>query len=81
LLSSLLEKRVAASRERTKEVGKLPELEQLRSMIVGVLSAPGSRITGVIGAQARQVGRTVEGFKVGLEDGQNKVETEGEAEP
>lgn len=51
----------------TAEVAKLPSLDVLRAQIVGLLSAPGSRITGVLGAKAREVGRTVEGFKVGLE--------------
>ncbi|GAA5827566.1 hypothetical protein JCM11251_001736 [Rhodosporidiobolus azoricus] len=67
VLSSLVEKR-AASPDRTKTVGDLPPLDVLRAQIVGLLSAPGSRITGVLGARAREVGRTVEGFKVGLEE-------------
>ncbi|BGP20039.1 hypothetical protein JCM10213_000579 [Rhodosporidiobolus nylandii] len=67
VLSSLVE-RQAADPERTKKVGELPPLEVLRAQIVGLLSAPGSRITGVLGARAREVGRTLEGFKAGLEE-------------
>lgn len=80
LLSSLLEKREAADPNRTKQVGGLPELDVLRSMIVGILSAPGSRITGVVGASARQVQRTVEGFKVGLQEQEEKGKSTEEEE-
>ncbi|GAA5959364.1 hypothetical protein JCM3765_006580 [Sporobolomyces pararoseus] len=66
LLSSLLEKRIAATKERTVEIGKLPELDVLRSQLVGLLGMPASRIVGVVGARGREVGRTVEGFKEGL---------------
>ncbi|GAA5956739.1 hypothetical protein JCM21900_002167 [Sporobolomyces salmonicolor] len=68
LLSSLLEKSQAATPQRTKEVGDLPSLDVLRAQIVGLLSAPGARITGVLGARASEVGRTLEGFKKGLEE-------------
>ncbi|GAA5905189.1 hypothetical protein JCM6882_000404 [Rhodosporidiobolus microsporus] len=78
VLSSLVE-RQAASAERTKQVGDLPTLEVLRAQIVGLLSAPGSRITGVLGARAREVGRTVEGFKVGLEDKEKPAAAAAEA--
>ena len=57
---------MAASKERTVEIGKLPELDVLRSQLVGLLGMPGSRIVGVVGARGREVGRTVEGFKEGL---------------
>ncbi|KAL8287110.1 hypothetical protein RQP46_004116 [Phenoliferia psychrophenolica] len=66
LLSSVVEAR-AFSPVETKHVGTLPPLDILRSQIVGLLSSPASRIVGVIGERARTVGRTVEGFKLGLE--------------
>ncbi|GAA6039381.1 hypothetical protein JCM8097_002825 [Rhodosporidiobolus ruineniae] len=77
VLSSLVEAR-AADAARTEQLSKLPPLEVLRAQIVGLLSAPGSRITGVLGARAREVGRTVEGFKAGLEEAQNGAKA-GEA--
>ncbi|GAA5866490.1 hypothetical protein JCM8547_000641 [Rhodosporidiobolus lusitaniae] len=70
VLSSLVEHR-AVDAARTQKIAELPPLEVLRAQIVGLLSAPGSRITGVLGARAREVGRTVEGFKVGLEEQAN----------
>ncbi|GAA5895580.1 hypothetical protein JCM5296_003754 [Sporobolomyces johnsonii] len=78
LLSSLLEKTQAATPTRTKAVSDLPSLDVLRAQIVGLLSAPGSRITGVLGARAREVGRTLEGFKQGLEE-QQKGPAEADA--
>lgn len=68
LLSGLFEHTQVANESRTRDViAKLPALDVLRSQIVGLLGMPGSRITGVLGARAREVGRTVEGFKAGLE--------------
>ncbi|GAA5979392.1 hypothetical protein JCM11641_005021 [Rhodosporidiobolus odoratus] len=69
VLSSLVEAR-AADPEKTVKIGQLPPLDVLRAQIVGLLSAPGSRITGVLGARAREVGRTLEGLKAGLEEAQ-----------
>jgi len=74
LLSSLVEKRVAATKERTVEIGKLPELDVLRAQLVGLLGMPGSRIVGVVGARGREVGRTVEGFKEGLKAAESSEE-------
>lgn len=67
LLSSLLERTSARDQLATAQVAKLPELDVLRSQIVGLLSAPGARITGVLGQRAFEVGRALQGFKVGLE--------------
>ncbi|GEM11506.1 50S ribosomal protein L10 [Rhodotorula toruloides] len=75
ILSSLVE-RQAATLERTEEVGKLPSLDTLRAQLVGLLSAPGARITGVVGARAQEIGRALEGFKLGLEE-QGKPKAEG----
>ncbi|GAA5931178.1 uncharacterized protein JCM15063_002568 [Sporobolomyces koalae] len=74
LLSSLLERTTAATKERTAQVGKLPPLDVLRAQIVGLLAMPASRIVGVVGASGRQVGRTVEGFKAGLEEQANPAQ-------
>lgn len=77
VLSSLVE-RQAATLERTREVGKLPSIDVLRAQLVGLLSAPGARITGVVGARAQEIGRALEGFKLGLEE-QAKPKAEAEA--
>ncbi|BGP51609.1 hypothetical protein JCM10450v2_007559 [Rhodotorula kratochvilovae] len=69
VLSALVE-RAAADPARTDAVAKLPPLEVLRAQLVGLISAPGSRIAGVLGARAQEVGRTLEGFKLGLEEQQ-----------
>ncbi|GAA5915269.1 uncharacterized protein JCM6883_002379 [Sporobolomyces salmoneus] len=74
VLSSILEKRVAKTQEETVKVGKLPELDVLRSQLVGLLGMPASRIVGVVGARAREVGRTVEGFKEGLKESTTQTE-------
>lgn len=66
LLSSVVEQRAFDPRE-TKAVATLPALDVLRSQIVGLLASPAARIVGVVGERARTVGRTLEGFKLGLE--------------
>lgn len=67
LLSSLLDRSAAADPDRTLRVAQLPPLEVLHAQIVGLLSAPGARITGVVSARAADLARTLQGFKVGLE--------------
>ncbi|BGP43399.1 hypothetical protein JCM10449v2_007434 [Rhodotorula kratochvilovae] len=69
VLSALVE-RAAADPARTDAIAKLPPLEVLRAQLVGLISAPGSRIAGVLGARAQEVARTLEGFKLGLEEAQ-----------
>ncbi|GJN93986.1 hypothetical protein Rhopal_007049-T1 [Rhodotorula paludigena] len=78
VLSALVE-RQAADPERTVAVSKLPPLDVLRAQIVGLVSQPGSRITGVLAARAGDVARTLEGFKVGLEQQQQPQGSDGEA--
>lgn len=68
LLSALVD-RTAADPARTAQVAKLPSLDVLRAQLVGLISAPGSRIAGVVGARAGELARTLEGFKLGLEEG------------
>ncbi|GAA5989984.1 hypothetical protein JCM10908_002409 [Rhodotorula pacifica] len=68
VLSSLLDKSTAADADRTAQIAKLPPIEVLHAQIVGLLSAPGARITGVLSARASELARTLEGFKVGLEE-------------
>ena len=69
VLSALFDAQ-AASPQRVQQVAQLPGLETLRAQIVGLLSAPGARITGVLQARGAEVGRTLEGFKVGLQEQQ-----------
>ncbi|GAA5857426.1 hypothetical protein JCM9279_002508 [Rhodotorula babjevae] len=66
LLSALVD-RQSADVARTHAVAKLPTLDILRAQLVGLVSAPGSRIAGVVGARAGELARTLEGFKLGLE--------------
>lgn len=68
LLSSLLEQTTAADPDRTTQIAQLPPIEVLHAQIVGLLSAPGARITGVVSARATELARTLEGFKLGLEE-------------
>lgn len=68
LLSSLLDQTTAADPDQTTKVANLPPLEVLHAQIVGLLSAPGARITGVVSARASELARTLEGFKLGLEE-------------
>lgn len=62
------------------EVSKLPTLDTLRAQIVGLLSAPGAQIAGILGqAAGGQLARTLEGLKKGLEE--DAKPAEGEAAP
>ncbi|ORY52716.1 hypothetical protein BCR35DRAFT_310608 [Leucosporidium creatinivorum] len=74
LLSGLFEGTKALDEQATAQVAKLPELDVLRAQIVGLLTAPGARITGVLGQRAFEVARTLEGLKAGLEEEEAKVE-------
>ncbi|GAA5923099.1 hypothetical protein JCM3775_007436 [Rhodotorula graminis] len=65
LLSALVDQR-AADVARTHAVAKLPTLDVLRAQLVGLVSQPGSRIAGVVGARAGELARTLDGFKLGL---------------
>ncbi|GAA6021531.1 hypothetical protein JCM10207_005793 [Rhodosporidiobolus poonsookiae] len=78
LLSSLIEAR-AAGPDRTQAVGKLPPLEVLRAQLVGLISAPGSRIAGVLGQRAGEIGRALEGLKKGLEEQEGGAGKEAQA--
>lgn len=54
------------------DVAKLPTLDTLRAQIVGLLSAPGAQIAGVLGqASGGQLARTLEGLKKTLEEEAN----------
>lgn len=68
LLSSLLDQTTAADPDQTTKIANLPPIEVLHAQIVGLLSAPGARITGVVSARASELARTLEGFKLGLEE-------------
>lgn len=84
VMSSLLEHTRIADEQRTRNViAKLPPLNVLQSQVVGLLSTPASRIAGILGARSREVGRTVQGFKEGLEQaqGQGQGQGQGQVEP
>jgi ribosomal protein L10 len=71
VLGAIMEGRVLLP-EKIDEVKKLPELQDLRAQIVGLLSAPSSQIAAVLSqASGGALYRTLEGFKKGLEDQQN----------
>ncbi|KAG6911315.1 hypothetical protein DXG01_002154 [Tephrocybe rancida] len=64
--------------EGVKDVSKLPTLETLRAQIVGLLSAPGMQLAGVISqASGGQLARTLEGLKKGLEEDAAPSSTDG----
>ncbi|KPV71945.1 uncharacterized protein RHOBADRAFT_56320 [Rhodotorula graminis WP1] len=67
LLSALVD-HSAADVARTHAVAKLPTLDVLRAQLVALVSQPGSRIAGVVGARAGELARTLDGFKLGLAD-------------
>ncbi|KAL0569985.1 hypothetical protein V5O48_011978 [Marasmius crinis-equi] len=55
-----------------KDVAGLPKLETLRAQIIGLLSAPGAQLAGVLSqAAGGQLARTLEGLKKSLEEEQN----------
>ncbi|KAK4053573.1 hypothetical protein OIO90_003810 [Microbotryomycetes sp. JL221] len=80
LLSSLFHMQ-SASPSRTTTVSKMPSLDVLRSQIVGLLSMPGARITGILGQRATEVSRTLQGFKQGLQDAQSQGATSAGDQP
>ncbi|KAL0066621.1 hypothetical protein AAF712_006425 [Marasmius tenuissimus] len=55
-----------------KDVAGLPKMETLRAQIIGLLSAPGAQLAGVLSqAAGGQLARTLEGLKKSLEEEQN----------
>lgn len=55
-----------------RDVAKLPPLDTLRAQIVGLLSTPAMQLAAVLSeASGGRLARTLEGFKKGLEEGQN----------
>ncbi|KAG6855859.1 hypothetical protein H0H87_009976 [Tephrocybe sp. NHM501043] len=68
LVGALVEGRVFLP-QSVKDVSKLPTLDTLRAQIVGLLSAPGSQLAGVLSqASGGQLARALEGLKKGLEE-------------
>lgn len=64
--------------EGVRELAKLPALKELHAQIIGLLSAPASRLAGALShAAGGQLARTLEGFKKGLES----PEGNGEEQP
>ncbi|KAG6874383.1 hypothetical protein C0995_015119 [Termitomyces sp. Mi166 len=68
LVGALVEGRVFLP-QGIKDVSQLPTLDTLRAQIVGLLSAPGMQLAGVLSqAGGGQLARTLEGLKKGLEE-------------
>ncbi|KAG6851400.1 hypothetical protein H0H93_005798 [Arthromyces matolae] len=68
LVGALVEGRIFLP-QGVKDVSTLPTLDTLRAQIVGLLSAPGMQIAGVLSqASGGQLARTLEGLKKGLEE-------------
>ncbi|KAG6841557.1 hypothetical protein C0991_009592 [Blastosporella zonata] len=80
LVGALVEGRVFLP-EGVKNVSTLPTLDTLRAQIVGLLSAPGMQLAGVLSqASGGQLARTLEGLKKGLEE-DGAASSPGEAPP
>jgi len=72
VIGGIVEGRVLLA-DSVKEVGKLPALEDLRAQIVGLLSTPSMQLAGVLSqASGGQLSRTLEGFKMSLEQEQEQ---------
>ncbi|WWD01175.1 hypothetical protein V866_008115 [Kwoniella sp. B9012] len=68
LISGLLEnKHIYNEKQLQTEISKLPELDVLRSQLVGLLQAPQSQLVGVLNqARGGQLVRTLQGLEEGL---------------
>jgi len=72
VVGALIEDRVYI-KGAVADVCKLPTLDALRSQIVGLLGSPTSQLAAVLAqASGGSLARTLEGFKKGLEEEQNK---------
>ncbi|KAN0060196.1 hypothetical protein ACQY0O_007525 [Thecaphora frezii] len=68
-LAAVLETNRLMEMPAVREVGRLGSLSQLRSQIVGLLSAPGQQLAGVLSqAAGGRLAMTLEGHKRGLEE-------------
>lgn len=68
VLGAIIEGRVLLP-QRIDEVKMMPELQDLRAQIVGLLSAPSSQLAAVLSqASGGALYRTLQGFKKGLEE-------------
>ncbi|KAG7099871.1 hypothetical protein E1B28_001674 [Marasmius oreades] len=71
VMGALLEGKVFLP-QGVKDVSALPRLDTLRAQIIGLLSAPGAQLAGVLSqAAGGQLARTLEGLKKSLEEEQN----------
>ncbi|KAJ9478995.1 putative reductase 1 [Pseudozyma hubeiensis] len=67
-LAAVLEGNRLLQVPQTRDVGRIGSLDQLRSQIVGLLSAPGQQLAGVLSqASGQQLALTLEGRKRDLE--------------
>lgn len=71
-LAAVLEGNRLLQVPQTRDVGRIGSLDQLRSQIVGLLSAPGQQLAGVLSqASGQQLALTLEGRKRDLESKQS----------
>ncbi|KAF8079114.1 hypothetical protein FPV67DRAFT_96959 [Lyophyllum atratum] len=81
LIGALIDGRVFLP-EGVKDVSKLPTLDTLRAQIVGLLSAPGMQLAGVLSqAGGGMLARTLEGLKKGLEEDASPSVTDNSPPP
>ncbi|GLB43518.1 hypothetical protein LshimejAT787_1400300 [Lyophyllum shimeji] len=81
LVGALIEGRVFMP-QGVKDVSTLPTLDTLRAQIVGLLSAPGMQLAGVLSqASGGMLARTLEGLKKGLEEDASQSNTDSAPPP
>ncbi|WOO81355.1 50S ribosomal protein L10 [Vanrija pseudolonga] len=69
LVAGVLEGNRVLTPEAIKDVSKLPELDQLRALLVGLLEQPGRQLIGVLSqAGGGALVRTLQGLEQGLKD-------------
>lgn len=69
LVAGVLEGNRVLTPEAIKDVSKLPELDQLRAQLVGLLEQPGRQLIGVLSqAGGGALVRTLQGLEQGLKD-------------
>ncbi|WVW82865.1 hypothetical protein I302_104877 [Kwoniella bestiolae CBS 10118] len=81
LISGLLEhKHIYTEQQLQNEIAKLPELDVLRSQLVGLLQAPQSQLVGVLNqARGGQLVRTLQGLEESLKGDSNGGEEQKSA--
>merc|ERR1712093_414661 len=81
VIAALIESKTAVAREELTRIAALPAMDQILAQLVGLLETPAR---GIISMASRAGGedlvRTLEGFKIGLEEAQKPAASAGEAE-